>query len=74
MERAHRAESGRNEKGDDSGMKAIYKLVQDIMPEATASECVLILNRTSYPFSSMERLEHEIYLAVREYRREKVQK
>ncbi|MFT8930046.1 MAG: hypothetical protein ABF969_11990 [Sporolactobacillus sp.] len=53
-------------------MKAIYKLVQDIMPEATASECVLILNRTSYPFSSLERLEHEIYLAVRDYRREQV--
>ncbi|MFT8362943.1 MAG: hypothetical protein ABF608_07140 [Sporolactobacillus sp.] len=55
-------------------MKAIYKTVRDIMPEATTSECVLILNRTSYPFSSLERLEHEIYLAVREYRREKVLK
>ncbi|MFT9116517.1 MAG: hypothetical protein ABF497_05250 [Sporolactobacillus sp.] len=53
-------------------MKAIYKLVQDIMPEATTSECVLILNRTSYPFSSLERLEHEIRAEVIEYRREKV--
>lgn len=53
-------------------MKAIYKIVRDVMPEATMSECVLILNRTSYPFSSLERLEHEIRSAVIEYRHEKV--
>ncbi|MFT8709468.1 MAG: hypothetical protein ABF820_08575 [Sporolactobacillus sp.] len=51
--------------------KSICELVRNELPDADMKLCVKIINRTNFPFCSLERLEYQIKYACIEYRKEK---